>query len=418
MNLEGAKWSQSFEENSPEGEDRKRKALKIARMPYARFKHIPEALASDNADELNVHEIALPAQSAQTLDVQGGPTQPGGAIFETLSATRKDSIADDNRREEKIGFIKKSERFLLDWVKSIYKKFEEKQDKKIEEKLQRPEKNKREIKTELQYAFFNAVGRNPIPQALIKLKYAIQLPGLIFDHLPVPIAFVGRIPILLSGVVVTVFFNIPNAIQAFSEKRYKKGLYELLVLSPISALIPVGHPLVNSFWQELFIFKPLEYRKNIKIIKHLEKIFKSDSQGEKAVQKAYKNYFEDLIEKKYRNKGLLHLFKKRTKEEMYLKMKEDIEKQIEHAEQSLSIVEKQIHGAEKRIEDLKKSDNSKKPTLKQHIIKFGKQFILLPINHAIAAAHKIQKEFMEYKLEVAKILHRVTDTEVNNNHSM
>lgn len=172
---------------------------------------------------------------------------------------------------------------FTNWVQE---RVEKRLNKNLTEIFTNPENHRKDIEAEV-FRIFQQATASPLRQGVINTKVAMQafLFGFAGEHAPIPIAFIpipflpvitipflGTFhgwPITISGFIGdTLTYNIPNLIQAFSEKRVKKGT----IYSAFAVLCNLHIPIVfNTFWYEL-AFRPLERRHTIKFTEKMSEI--------------------------------------------------------------------------------------------------------------------------------------------------
>lgn len=201
------------------------------------------------------------------------------------------------------------------------------QERKLTKLLEHPERNRNDVKRELTFAFREATGRTLLTRIALNVKRFVQFPGLLLDHAPLAIPrrflpllpfiipvishfppllhffpeFAQGTPIFLSSMAIALLFNIPNAIHAFIERRHKKALYELLVLTPLAVVVPFG-AIDNSWWQETLLFRPREFRRNRRFVNELDTMLSDDTKEHATARNVYESNFNQLIQGKYGRK--------------------------------------------------------------------------------------------------------------------
>jgi len=335
------------------------------------------------------------------------------------------------------------------WNRTLGDRIKKRQEEKLNSLLENPQKNRNEVKKEIRLAFSNATGRGNLAEIALVAKRIIQYPGLAADHLPIPlpktilpltpftIPFVTQVferladittwpifseyaksfssgtPIFLSSAIIAAVFNIPNAIQAFAERRHKKAAYELAILTPLSIVVPFGI-IDNSFWQETAIFGPQERRRGRRFISQLDKMV-SDSANNTQAKQEYEQIFSELIVRKYgrKNETIEDAFRRAAPKLMQKEI--DTKKDIKRNTRGM-INQKIILDFIKYLNNLGQTKNRKLPLFLRFTFKPAVWLATLVPKlfvHAGLALSEGDTKENEHKLETLEIIKKLVNIKSN-----
>lgn len=408
-----------------------RKTIKYAYRPFA-----PISL-QDTSEEGKQRAASL-AQKIVEHEQQHGVLRTFARINNQAQTEREEGIPQSLRSlNKKLSkwLENKSENIATKLVQKFTNTLKERQENEgLRGLLKNPEKHKKEVKREVTFAVLNAGGRRPLSENLLKAKNIVQVGGLLGDHIPLPIPekllplipivlpllphlilhLASGVPILTSSLIIAGIYNIPNAIQAFSEKRFKKGIYEAAILTPLSIIVPFGL-LNNSFWQETFIFRRLEYQQNKQIISDLhETIANSGSENIQA-----KNFYEETFKQVLREEGMRG--KNLTEDQLNQTMIHTLAKNKGKLQPALQKTNQRIIASFNHQEGLKnflKRDywfnRNILTKVAKNLIRSG-IFIASLFEHAKFIWWISQKDNQQYQLETIDILEKAINHQIHKN---